>query len=690
MIKEFIQSLRSPQLNKLKDGLFSSGATAKPQCFLIEGSPGIGRKSLVNQLREELDGENEQILWLDPSRLRDEPDLQKYHNLIPQCIKTNIPLLKSRADQAAIEIGREMHKVDAQAMQSSGGTEKKDQKSLSQVWGRVFKEHFLSSDGEDADETKAIVLFENFETYNGQQQLWMKEFLIDQLQETCPGDHITFIVTTTPEESKNVQKFFPGGKYENNNLSVEPLTESDIEELLLQVSLPEVSVEEFYERTKGIPSKIEDLANSLLNAELDESAVSSIEAFMTGKTNEQIQWITAAVHLPECTEEGFRLYFDEDTAVKALSWIREQPQLISQSATGECAFNEELKTALIRWMRQADPDQFKTLSEISAKYTKIVRKFSDSESRTYLDHLACLNYFSSEDLEYLFNGSAEDYIQFIERNPQYFEQGVGKQKVQEKYQQLVESYRELVPSTISETLHSKASDFWNQKSADLVVQKKSLKAKKSLEEAKLGELLDQRSTLEIFLEKDDEEKEAQELEEEKKAEHLKRIQEEKQAEVERRVKRSRLIHTLLNATLLIIGIASFYFGIFSKDTKILPCTFGVALIALGVFRPFRQKVTIKTSKIESKVEKSEVKEEKKAKTASKKKKGKKAEPEAPATEVAPPAEEVLLPEESGARYILEFKREKISSREEEIQSRIEELNKTLKEVEQMLAEPLVA
>ena len=686
MIKEFIQSLRSPQLNKLKDGLFSAGTTATPQCFLIEGSPGIGRKSLVNLLREALDTENEQILWLDPSRLREEPDLQKYHNLIPQCIKTNIPLLKSRADQAAIEIGREMHKVDAQAMQ--GGN--KEQESLSQVWGRVFKEHFLGTVGEEGEETKAIVLFENFESFNGQQQLWMKEFLIDQLQETCPGDHITFIATTTPEESKNVQKFFPSGKFHVNTLSVEPLTETEIEELLLQISLPEVSVEEFYERTKGIPSKIEDLANSLLHAELDEGAVSSIEAFMTGKTNEQIQWITAAVHLPECTEEGFRLYFDESTAAKALSWISEQTQLVNRSDAGVLSFNEELKNALIRWMRQADPDQFKTLSEISAKYTKIVRKFSDAESRTYLDHLACLNYFSSEDLEYLFNGSAENYIQFIEKNPQYFEQGAGKHKVHEKYQQLVQSYRELVPSPVSETLHSKASDFWNQKSADLVVQKKSLKAKKSLEEAKLGELLDQRSTLEVFLDKDDEEKEKQEIEAQKKAEHLKRIQDEKQAEVERRVKRSRLINTILNLTLLIIGVASFYFGILSKETKILPCAFGVALIAMGVFRPFRQKVTIKTSKIESKVEKSEVKEEKKAKTASKKKKGKKAETEAPVETVAPPSEDILLPDESGARYILEFKRERISSKEEEIQSRIAELNKTLQEVEQMLAEPLVA
>ena len=695
MIQDLIKSLRAEDLDKLRNGVFSSGAGSQPQCYIISGKKGIGRKALINQLRESMDSDGEAILWVDPSRLKEEPDLQKYHNLIPQCIKTNIPLLKSRADQAAIEIGREMHKVDAQIMQGSGATDAKDQETPAQVWGRVFKEHFLALDAQDSapgsDHTKAIVLIENFETFNGQQQLWLKEFLIDQLQESCPADQISYIITTAAGEEKNIQKFFPDSKFRSENITLVPLTETETEELLLQLSLPEVPIADFYQQTEGIPSKVEELANSLLKADVDETAMSSIEAFLAGKTEEQLQWITVVVHLPEFSEEGLRLYLDEDGAHRAYEWLNSQSQLIVSSASGDKVFDPNLKNTLIRWMRKADPEQFKTLSDISAKYTKIVRKFSTPQSRTYLDHLSCLNFFSNEDLQHLFEDSADNYIHFVNDNPQYFEVGTGKNRVLNQYQELVSSYRELVPSTDGDTISSRASEFWQKKSADLKNQLQSLKAKKSLEEAKLGDLLEQRSTLEVFLDtEEDAEQEAKEQEECEKAEKLKRIQEEKQAEVDRKVKRSRFWHSLFNNLLLILGLASFYFGILVKEMAVMPMTFGVCLIALGFLRPFRKKVTIKTSKIESKVEKFTQKEKNsKGKKSPKKDKAKEAVTEEPVSK-EPSHESLVLDDNSGARYVLEFKREKLSSREDDIQAQIEELSNTLKEVEQMLAEPLVA
>ena len=694
MIQDLIKSLRAADLEKLRSGVFSSGAASQPQCFILSGTKGIGRKALINQLREAMDSDGEAILWVDPSRLKEEPDLQKYHNLIPQCIKTNIPLLKSRADQAAIEIGREMHKVDAQLMQGAGASDSKDQETPAQVWGRVFKEHFLALDTQDtagSDHTKAIVLIENFETFNGQQQLWLKEFLIDQLQQSCPADQISYIITTASGEEKNIQKFFPDGNFKTETIALQPLTEAETEELLLQLALPEVSLDDFYAQTKGIPSKVEELASSLLNAEVDEAAMSSIESFLAGKTEEQLQWITVAVHLPEFSEEGLRLYLDEDSAAKAFEWLGGQQQLIGVTPSGEKGFQPNLKNALIQWMRKADSEQFKTLSEISAKYTKIVRKFNTPQSRTYLDHLSCLNYFSNDDLEHLFTDSAKTYINFVQENPEYFETGTGKHRVLNQYQELVASYRELVPSDDSDNLSTKATEFWQTKSAELKNQMQSLKAKKSLEEAKLGELLEQRNTLEVFLDsEEDEEEEAKEQEAQEKAEKQRRIQEEKQAEVERKVKRSRFWHSMLNYLLVIVGLASFYFGILAKEMALMPMSFGVCLIALGFLRPFRKKVTIKTSKIESKVEKVAQKEMKsKSKKNSTKAKSKEEENEDVLAK-EPEQESLVLDEHSGARYVLEFKREKLSSKEEDLQARINDLSNTLKEVEQMLAEPLVA
>jgi len=116
----------------------------------------------------------------------------------------------------------------------------------------------------------------------------------------------------------------------------------------------------------------------------------------------------------------------------------------------------------------------------------------------------------------------------------------------------------------------------------------------------------------------------------------------------------------------------------------------VFLIALGFLRPFRKKVTIKTSKIESKVEKFTQKEKNsKGKKSSTKDKAKVAENDAPVSK-EPSHESLVLDDNSGARYVLEFKREKLSSKEDDVQARIEELSNTLKEVEQMLAEPLIA
>ena len=693
MIKELIRTFRSGQTARLKDNLFGGSPTAKTQCFLLSGEKGTGKGDLAAQLRESLDAEGQAVLWVDPARIKEEPDQQKYHNLIPQCIKTNNPILKKRADQAAIEIGREMHRVNNLAeMQASGVATGQEIESPAQVWGKVFKNDFLGL-GEDADgnESKAVILVRDFEGYTKNQQLWIKEFLIDQLQESCPADSISFVITTTPGDAKIVKKFFPEDKFNTETLELSPLGESQIEELLLKLSLPEVSVSEFLSHTQGLPGKIADAADALLKEEIDQESISMVQGFLEGCSDEQGAWVTASVHLPECSGEAFRLFFDEENAQKANAWISKS-QLVNKGADGQATYNKKLKDALVKWMRQDDPEAFKANNETSAKFTKIVRKFGNAKSRTYLDHLACLNYFSKTDLEFLFNDSAEGYITFVEENPGYFEEGTGKFRVMDEYKKLVHSYRELVPSPMSETLSNRATEFWSDKAADLQRRLANLKAKRSVEEAKLGELLNQRSSLDVFLRHEDEEKERKEEEAKEKAELHRRIQEEKQAEVNRRIKKSRTLHTAINTALIILGVVFFYFGILSKDTAVLPCAFGVCLIAVGIFRPYRNKVTIKTSKIESKVEKVKSKE---TKAQGKKGKGTKKE-EANAEEVAKenttpkPETPALLDEQSGARYVLEFKREQISSKEEAIQSKIEELSNTLKEVEQMLAEPLVA
>lgn len=649
---------------------------------------------MAAQLRESLDAEGQAVLWVDPARIKDEPDQQKYHNLIPQCIKTNNPLLKKRADQAAIEIGREMHRVSNMAeMQASGVNPDQVIETPAQVWGKVFKNDFLGmGESIEGDESKAIILIQDFDTYSNNQQLWLKEFLVDQLKESCPSDHISYVITTTPQEANNAKKFFASDKFNTEEIELAPLRESELEELLLKLSLPEVAVTDFLARTQGLPKKIEEVVEALFNEEIDQDSVSLIQKFFQGRTDEQITWITASVHLPECSVEAFRLFFDEATAQKAFAWVS-QSDLTAKDKNGLPIFNTELKNALVRWMRKDDPEGFKANNETSAKYTKIVRKFGNAQSRTYLDHLTCLNYFSEADLEMLFSSSAPEYISFVESNPKYFEEGTGKFRVMDEFKDLVHSYRELVPSPVSETLSTRASEFWTEKAAGLEGQLANLKAKKNLEEAKLGELLNQRSSLDMFLRQDDEEKDRQEKDAQEKAELHRRIQEEKQAEVNRRIKKSRTIHKVLNTALIILGLVCFYFGILGEQIAMVPCAFGVCLIAAGVFRPYRNKVTIKTSKIESKVEKVKSKEEKAQgkKPKASKKEGKDTEKTDEAAPSASPDQDLpQLDEQSGARYVLEFKREQISTKEEAIQSRIEELSKTLKEVEQMLSEPLVA
>jgi len=174
-------------------------------------------------------------------------------------------------------------------------------------------------------------------------------------------------------------------------------------------------------------------------------------------------------------------------------------------------------------------------------------------------------------------------------------------------------------------------------------------------------------------------------------ERQRRLEEEKLAEVDRRVKGSKRFHSLINSILILSGIVFFYFGIFSnaeetgisdiKSSPLIPCLFGVGLMAAGILRPLREKITIQKSRLEERLDKQTSKDKKK------KKKGKAKEGEG----VAEQSISDNMPEElSGAETLLWFKRAKIESKTDALQEIVDELSNELIGIEHVLQEPLVA
>jgi hypothetical protein len=282
-------------------------------------------------------------------------------------------------------------------------------------------------------------------------------------------------------------------------------------------------------------------------------------------------------------------------------------------------------------------------------------------------------------------------LQFTQGNPQYFETGERNQRINPEYMDLIKEYRALLPSSTTESLSERAQEYWSEKSTRLQEDKRRLQQRKIVEESKLNKLNHQVAELDVFLNKEEGGASEEERIKAEQEERQRRLEEEKHAEVNRRVKGSKRFHSIINSILILSGIVFFYFGIFSnpeetaisdiKSSPLIPCLFGVGLIAIGILRPLREKITIQKSHLESRLDKQTSKDKKKKK----KKKAAKGE------EIAGQPIVDNIPEElSGAETLLWFKRSKIESKTDALQEIVDELSNELLGIEHVLQEPLVA
>jgi hypothetical protein len=693
MINQEIQILRSEHLNQIKDGLFTTDNKDLSNLVILQGPEGIGKTTLINNLGQQLESTDNPFLWIDLAKLKEEQDLLKYPQLLSHSIQTNHPSIKSRIEEAAMELGREAFRLEAMATQASAGTAVNADPlpDLAETWSKIFSEKLLSkikNEGEsELPSPTAIFLMEDFESFSKPQQLWIKENLIDIFQSDEVANQVSYLVTTTATESGNISNFFSSDKFLQTDVELKAFTEDELADLLQKVSLPEVSPGTFLEQTQGFPLRMIEAATDLLNKDLDEDVSIQIQNFVKGKSEQQMEWLSVAVLLPEYKEEGFRLYFDEIVAKEAYEWLGSEGSLVKQ-ASGDYSFNKEMKNNLLQWIRQKDPVQFQARNQMAGQYVKLLRKFSGKNSHEYLNHLACLNFFDSEDLEFLFGASAAEYAQFTQDNPQYFETGVRNQRINPEYMDLIKEYRALLPSSTTESLSERAQEYWSEKSTRLQEEKRRLQQRKIVEESKLNELNLQVAELDVFLNKEEGGASEEERVKAEQEERERRLEEEKLAEVNRRVKGSKRFHSIINSILILSGIVFFYFGIFSnpdetsisaiKSSPLIPCLFGVGLMATGILRPLRDKITIQKSYLESRLDKQTSKDMKKKKT----KKGE---------EITEQPIVDNMPEElTGAEALLWFKRSKIESKTDALQEIVDELSHELIGIEHVLKEPLVA
>ena len=419
MIDLEIQTLRNDQLEQLKQGVQKPGTTL----LLINGPHGVGKSSIVREFINVIESSKDPILWLDPSSIRNDEDLLKYPQLLSHSLKTNSPLIKGKIEDAAQELGREAFRLEALATQTAAGTKENADPlpNLADTWVRIMKEKFMVEhkvqDGNETFTPCLLILLDDFETLSKSQQLWLKEHLIDGLAEESKSP-LSFIVTTTPEEVENTRNFFPEDSFGYIDIPLSPFTEEQLEDFLLKVSLPEVDPKDFLKQTTGLPENIKKVADDLLNRDLGEDDLRMVENLLAGKTPEQLEWIEVTAHLPEYNAEGLRLYFEEKIAETAYVWLGNQGSLV-RLTDGQLAYDNQMRSSLLHWTRKNNPSKFQKHNHMASQYVKLLRKFNGSRGCGYINHLACLNFFDEADLQHLLGVSAEEYINFIEDNPQF-------------------------------------------------------------------------------------------------------------------------------------------------------------------------------------------------------------------------------------------------------------------------------
>ena len=431
---------RSRELEALHKSLKRS---SQDRAMLVAGNKGMGKSALMDRFWSDLRSSGSPALWINLDRLSDLREPTELTTALVQSLDGSTSALQGQVASFAQSFGRAVF-----AAERKEALEEEDvppAQRLASLWTEEFLQAF-PLDKESSGKPLVYVAIDNLDQVRSNLLDWFVKEFVEQWQERDIIGSFRFLATSTtwPLGDAPLRYMESVSGQEPLLVRLEPLTKQECNEFARKRGASDLSGDELFAKTNGIPGQLEDELEMHSVTRAPFPAASDPRALPEGLTEGQTHWIARAASLPSLSIEGLTLFYDRKEATEVFNWLRYAAKVTKGTKGQNLDLDSGVRQAALTWFRKKDPAGAQAALNRGERFADFQVRVPTEDERRMLLLLSHFLFFDEEAVESVVGDRVEDYLKFVKARSEWFLKTDHNFQMLPEYRDLCMRFRELV------------------------------------------------------------------------------------------------------------------------------------------------------------------------------------------------------------------------------------------------------
>lgn len=330
------------------------------------------------------------------------------------------------------------------------------------VWADLLEQHILNNPRNNRD-LQIIFALPGLLNYPPQ----LRQSIARLLPQNSDTVSTRVIVTSNKKNGDELGSLFPE-RMPPEEVPLPALTIDEVEEWARDNKFPAEFEPELYQRCGGLPGKLANAADEILQERQDRALILFAENILEDMGETQRENACMAAALPEINMELLKTLMSEEEAGSTIQALRNSDIEGSAWQNRTLTLGRDARIALTKYMERKYPRSFRKVQPVAEQFSRIHAAIPSPENREILCRLCAFNYFNEALLKEVLGSIGTDAARLVSSTPAYFENTGNNYRLRPELRQVVEDYMRLVKYNPSEADKKKIAACWEARRKEIL------------------------------------------------------------------------------------------------------------------------------------------------------------------------------------------------------------------------------
>jgi hypothetical protein len=475
---------RKAELDGIRNGL-SSGGSAKG--FLFIGNEGIGKSTLLQESWREISQTGNDYIWIAPNFSTAFDEIQAATCLARGLDSSSAELREGLSSfarafgQKAFELEREFTKSDPIDDATIG-------EALSEQWLANLFEALPGIKQKDGHNVTIVLVIDDLEKLSKKVTNWLVNDFFPKWDDAGMTERTRCIFATEAnpvDDAAHLIQSACGNRI--IKMKLRPLRSAECAEIAVMTGSTSPDGENLRTLSGGNPGRLLQILKNKpatgmnidapMNAKEEKNA--SLQS-LDGFSPEETEYLFRGAYLPVISKDSLGLFCNSRQASLSFNWIKNTGNLAEVLPGNALVLLQEVRDQALALHAKLRPEESAEWSSRAESHLDFEQLFPNPHSRWIPIRLSSFQSFDKKVLSQLFgDDEGESIIEFVDQNPDVFEDHLGYYKFRSESQGVVTRYKSVNGiGEEDETLLALITETWVQRKSEIETKRNDLEAER--------------------------------------------------------------------------------------------------------------------------------------------------------------------------------------------------------------------